>query len=121
VGAGGWPRGVVGLSVVACCRVREVTSTEEPALRDVEPVTLALESFAFVLPGPSARGGLGVGEQLAVDGVAHVPFEGTERFFFGLALRKSAIEVRAPLGVRLAKLTDRDHVDRVIESAVPAP
>ena len=49
--------------------------TEEPASRDVEPVTLAAESFPFVLPGPSAPGALRVGEQLSVDGVAHVSFE----------------------------------------------
>jgi len=49
--------------------------TEEPALRDVEPVTLAAESFPFVLPGPSAPGSLRVGDELAVDGVAHVSFE----------------------------------------------
>jgi len=49
--------------------------TEEPALRDVEPVTLAEESFPFVLPGPSAPGALRVGEQSSVDGVAHMTFE----------------------------------------------
>jgi hypothetical protein len=26
---------------------------EEPAIRDVEPATLAIESFPFVLPGPA--------------------------------------------------------------------
>lgn len=49
--------------------------TEEPALRDVEPVTLAEESFPFVLPGPSAPDALGVSDELAVDGVAHMTFE----------------------------------------------
>ena len=49
--------------------------TEEPASRDVEPTTLAEESFPLVLPGPSAPVSLRVGDELAVDGVAHVTFE----------------------------------------------
>jgi hypothetical protein len=51
--------------------------TEEPALRDVEPVTLAAESFPFVLPGPSAPGASGVGDELAVAATtaAHRGFE----------------------------------------------
>ena len=44
--------------------------TEEPASRDVEPVTLAAESFPFVLPGPSAPDAARVGDELAVDRVA---------------------------------------------------
>jgi hypothetical protein len=90
-------------------------------LRDVEPTTLAAKSFPFVLPGPSAPGASRVGEQSSVDGVAHVTFERAERFLLGLAFADASIEVRATLGVRLAELADRDHVDRMIESAVPAP
>ena len=67
-----WRDGVVGRSVMSG---PGSDLTEEPALRDVEPVTLAAESFPFVLLGPSAPGAFRVGEQLAVDGVAHMTFE----------------------------------------------
>jgi hypothetical protein len=67
-----WREGVVGRSVLSG---PGSDLTEEPASRDVEPVTLAEESFPFVLPGPSTPGALRVGDELAVDGVAHVSFE----------------------------------------------
>jgi hypothetical protein len=89
-------------------------------LRDVEPTTLASESFPFVLPGPSALPASRVGEESSVDGVAHVPFQRAERFLVGLAFGDLAIEVGAALGMRLAELADCDHVDRMVESAVPA-
>ena len=66
-----WRDGVRGRSVLSG---PGSDFTEEPALRDVEPVTLAEESFPFVLPGPSAPGALRVGEQSSVDGVAHMTF-----------------------------------------------
>ena len=110
----------MGLSVVACLSGPGSDLTEEPALRDVEPVTLALESFPFVLPGPSAPAASRVGDELAVDGVAHVTFERAERFLVGLAFDDAPIEVGATFGVWVAELADRDHVDRMIESAIPA-
>ena len=67
-----WRDGVVGRSVLSG---PGSDLTEEPALRDVEPVTLAAESFPFVLPGPSAACALRVGDELTVDRVAHVTFE----------------------------------------------
>ena len=112
-----WRDGAVGRSVLSG---PGSDLTEEPALRDVEPVTLAEESFPFVLPGPSAPGASRVRDELSVDGVAHVTFERAERFFVGLAFADASIEVGAAFGVRLAELADRDHVDRVVESAVPA-
>ena len=69
---GPWRDGAAGRSVLSG---PGSDLTEEPASRDAEPVTLAAESFPFVLPGPSAPGVLRVGAQLAVDGIAHVPFE----------------------------------------------
>lgn len=71
--------------------------TEEPASRDVEPVTLAAESFPIVLPGPSAPGAARVGEELSVDGVAHVPLQDAERFFLCFAFGDSAVESRRGL------------------------
>jgi hypothetical protein len=84
--------------------------TEKPALRDVEPVTLAAESFPLVLPGPSAPVTSRVGDELTVDGVAHVTFQRAERFLVGLAFRDSAVEVSASFGVWVARLADRDQV-----------
>ena len=112
-----WRGGVAGRSVLSG---PGSDLTEEPASRDVEPVTLAEESFPFVLPGPSAPAASRVGNELAVDGVAHVTFERAERFLVGLAFAYTTVEVGASFGVRLAELTDRDHVDRVVEFAVPA-
>src|SRR2546425_12563280 len=96
VGLAPWRDGAVGRSVMSG---PGSDLTEEPALRDVEPVTLAAESFPFVLPGPSASGPLRVGDELAVDGVAHVSFEDAKRFLLRLALRDSAVEICAAFGV----------------------
>ncbi len=62
-------------------------------------------------PGPrSAAGALGVDEQLAVDGVADLALERSDRLALGLALGNFAFEVRATFGVGLAELADRCHV-----------
>src|SRR2546425_10949428 len=95
VGLAPWRDGAVGRSVLSG---PGSDLTEEPALRDVEPVTLAAESFPFVLPGPSAPSASGVGDELAVGGVAHVTFERAERFLVGLAFGDPPVEVGASLG-----------------------
>jgi len=56
-----------------------VTSPKSRPFRDVGPVTQALESFPLVLPGPlSAAGSGGVGDEVAVDGVADLALEGAQ-------------------------------------------
>ena len=112
-----WRDGAVGRSVLSG---PGSDLTEEPALRDVEPVTLAAESFPFVLPDPSTPGASRVGAQLAIDGVAHMTFQRAQCFFLRLTFRDASIEVGAAFGMRLAELADRDHVDRMVELAVPA-
>ena len=47
-------------------------------------------------------------------------FEGAECFLLGLAFGNAALDVGAALGVGLAELADRGHVERVVEVAVPA-
>ena len=61
----------------------------------------------------------GVGEELAVDGVADAALEGAEGFFAGLAFGELAPEVDASVGV-VGDLGDRGDVEGVVELAVPA-
>jgi len=56
--------------------------SEEPAVQDVEPVTLDFVSFLGVLPGPlvsAGRAALGVEVEVSVDPVRDSPFEGPDR------------------------------------------
>ena len=58
--------------------------SEEPAVQDVEPVTLDFVSFLGVLPGPLFSAGseaLGVDVEVAVDAVRDPPLEGSDRVF----------------------------------------
>jgi hypothetical protein len=59
----------------------------------------------------------GVGEELAVDGVADASFQGAEGFFAGLAFGLFAFVVGAAGGV-VADLSDRREVQGVVELAV---
>ena len=65
-------------------------------------------------------GSVDVDEQLAVDGVADVAFEGADGVLLGLALGELALEAGAALGVGLADLADRGEVQGVVEAAVAA-
>ncbi len=77
------------------------------------------ESFPVVLPGPlSAPHGGGVGDELAVDGVADLALESAQGFLLRLALGDAPVEVGPAVGVGLAKLADGDHVERVVELSV---
>ena len=55
----------------------------------IVPATLDSESSLVVLPGPACSAGC-VGEELAVDRVADATFQGSHRFFAGLAFGLSA-------------------------------
>src|SRR3954471_24144930 len=72
--------------------------TEEPAVRVQSRPRWPLEPFPSVLPGPS-KSGSGVGEELAVDGVADASLQCAQCFFAGLASVDLAEEVRAARGV----------------------
>jgi hypothetical protein len=67
-------------------------------LSDVEPVTLAEESFPFVLPGPSAPGAWRVGEDLSADGVTHILAHAARREF---GYRRGSTELALQLIVAL--------------------
>src|SRR5215472_8328215 len=67
------------------------------------------------------RGAPGVFLQAAEDGVADLAFERAQRFFGRLALGPFLVVAGAALGVPVADLGDRGHVDRVVEAAVTAP
>ena len=96
-------------------------SSEEPAVQDVEPVTLESESFLCVLPGPLERQLLlaGVGDEVAVDDVGEPSLERADCFFGGLAFGDFAVVVGATEGV-VAELCDRDDVDRPVQLPVAA-
>ena len=51
-GAGGWASGVAEVGVVGSVSGPGSDLSEEPAVQDVEPVTLDFVSFLIVLPGP---------------------------------------------------------------------
>ncbi len=74
------------------------------------PVTLAFESFPFVLPGPLWAGASSVGDEVAEDCVADVALQRAQGFSGGLALGDAPVEVGASVGVRLAELADGGHV-----------
>jgi hypothetical protein len=50
--------------------------SEEPAVQDVEPVTLDYESFLDVLPGP-----FGIIDEVPVVDVGDPPLQRSERFY----------------------------------------
>lgn len=62
----------------------------------------------------------GVDQQLAVDGVADVALQRTDRFLLRLSLGDLALEVGASVRPRLADLADGGHVDGVVELPVAA-
>ena len=76
-------------------------SSEEPAVQDVEPVTLDSRSFLFCPPGPTSTSALlsGVGYKVAVDDVGDLSLERADCFFGGLALGDFAVEELAASGV----------------------
>ena len=53
VGASWWASGVAEVGVVGLVVGSGSDSSEEPAVQDVEPVTLESESFLFCPPGPT--------------------------------------------------------------------
>ncbi len=66
----------------------------------------------------AARGG--VGDEVAVDGVADLALERAQSLLVGLALSDASVEVGAAVGVGLAELADGGHVQRVVDVAVPS-
>lgn len=54
VGLAPWLQGLLGLQLASGL---ESDLFEEPAIQDVEPVTLDYESFLVVLPGPPLKSG----------------------------------------------------------------
>jgi hypothetical protein len=63
---------------------------------------------------------VGVGDELAVDGVADVSFQRSECFAFGLGVGDLVVEVDAADAVLVAELGDGGRVDRRVQGAVPA-
>ena len=96
-------------------------SSEEPAVQDVEPVTLDSRSFLFCPPGPTWTSALllGVGFEVAVDDVGDPSLERADCFFGGLSLGDFAVEVDAASGV-VAELCDRNDVERPVQLPVAA-
>jgi hypothetical protein len=76
-------------------------SSEEPAVQDVEPVTLDSRSFLFCPPGPTWTSALlsGVGFEVAVYDIGDPSLERADCFFGGLSLGDFAVEVGAAEGV----------------------
>jgi hypothetical protein len=70
---------------------------------------------------PGRRGLPGAGLQARIDGVADPPLEGPERLFVGLAFSDLLVVVGAAVAVPLADLSDRGHVDRVVQAPIAAP
>ena len=68
----------------------------------------------------AADGAGRVGPHLPVEGVADLAFERAQRLFGDLALGYLLVVVRAALGVPVADLGDRGHVDGVVQPPVPA-
>ena len=66
-------------------------------------------------------GAPGVFLQAAEDSVADLAFERAQRLFRGFAFGQFLVVVGAALGVPVADLGDRGHVDGVVEPPVPAP
>jgi len=62
----------------------------------------------------------GVDDQLSVDGVADLALQRPQRFLLRLALVDLAIEVGATCRMGLAELTDRGHVEGMVQLAVAA-
>jgi hypothetical protein len=81
------------------------------------PATRDGESFPGCPPGPSSSAG-GVGEELAIDPVAHPSFQRSVCFFAGLAFGLFAQLVGAS-GRVVRDLGDRGDVQRVVQLAVP--
>ena len=75
--------------------------SEEPAVQDVEPVTLESESFLFCPPGPTWTSALlaGVSDEVSVYDVGEPSLERSDGFFGGLALGDFAVVVGAARGV----------------------
>ena len=73
------------------------------------------------LPGPSrdCAGHGRIGLQVLVDFVADLAFEGSQRFFGGLALGHFLVVIGAAVAVTLADLGDRGHVHGVVEAPAP--
>jgi hypothetical protein len=74
------------------------------------------ESFPSVLPDLLS----GVEKQLAVDGVRDLTLERPQGLLLRLALGNLAVEVDPSLGAGVADLSDRGHVEGVVELAVAA-
>jgi hypothetical protein len=55
--------------------------------------------------------------ELAIDRVAHTPLQGSQRFFLTLAFGEFALVIGPSWGV-VADLSDRGHMQRMIELAV---
>ena len=75
-----------------------------------------------VLGAPRAlnRGGLLVGDEVAVDDIGDAAFQRPHRFLFGFAFGQFAVVVGAA-SAGVAELGDGGHVDGVVECAVAAP
>ena len=56
---------------------------------------------------------------ICVEGIADLAFKRSQRLFGGLALGHFLVVVRAALGVPVADLGDRGHVDGVVHPPVP--
>ena len=94
--------------------------SEEPAVQDVEPVTLDEESFLSALPNPplSVASGTGVVDEVPVDNVGDLALQRTDCFFGCLAFSDSAVVVD-PARRLASELRDRDHMQRPVQSPVP--
>ena len=84
------------------------------------PATLATEPSLGAPPGPSApRHAGGVGDQLAIHGIADAALEGPERLLGGLAAGHLVLEV-VPPRPGVANLGHRSDVQRVVQPTVAA-
>ena len=70
-----------------------------------------------VLPGLLVPG---VGGEVLVDAVGDLPLQRSHRFTLGATLADLAIEVGAALAVEVADLRHGDHVERMVQRAVPS-
>ena len=88
---------------------------KEPAFR-VWSRPRGYESFPSVLPDLLS----GVEKQQAVDGVGDLTLERPQGLLLRLALGNLAVEIDPSFGARVADLSDRGHVEGVVELAVAA-